>query len=345
MTMKTVPLLAPRLLEVREVPMPPEPGPGEVLARARAVGVCGSDLHWFRHGACNDVPAAFPQILGHEPAGEIVAVGPGVEDLHPGRKVVLEPALTCGRCEYCLSGRHNLCTTVRMAGTPFLPGFLREYVVLPASHAVPLPEGMTFVEAALVEPVTIALHALQLVPVRLGDTVAVTGAGPIGLLMAAVARLAGASQVFVTDRVAHRLEFAKEMGADCAIDIRSFESCVKDQTAGRGVDIVFEAAGATETVNAALAAARPGGKVLLIGIPEIIPLPVEIHRAMNKELELITQRRANHNTQAALHLLASGRIDDRMVTHRMPLEQTPLAFEIAAAYADQVGKIMIEIAQ
>ncbi|MCC6857263.1 MAG: alcohol dehydrogenase catalytic domain-containing protein [Bryobacterales bacterium] len=343
--MRSVPLLAPRLLEVREIPMPPDPGPGEVLVRLRAVGICGSDLHWFREGGCLGAWATFPHLLGHEPAGEIVAVGPGVEGLLPGRRIVLEPAITCGHCEYCLAGRHNLCASVRMAGTPKLPGYLREYALLPAGNAVPIPESMSFVEASLIEPVTIALHALQLAPVRLGDTVAVTGAGPIGLLVAAVARLAGASRIFITDRVAHRLELAREMGVDSAVDIRSFESCIKDQTGGRGVDVVFEAAGGIETLNAALAVARPGGSVLFIGIPEIAPFPLEIYPAIVKELTIRAQRRANHNTHAALELLASGRIDDRMVTHRMPLEETPLAFEIAAAYADQVGKIVIEIGQ
>jgi L-iditol 2-dehydrogenase len=341
--MRAAQLVAPRLIEVREIPMAPEPGPGEVLIRIRAVTLCGSDLHWYRDGGCGPSRARFPHQLGHEASGDIAALGAGVEGLTVGERVLLEPAVTCGHCEFCLAGKHNLCTTVRMAGTLAMPGFFKEYTVMPAHNAVPMPEGMNYIEAALVEPLAIIIHILELVPVRLGDTVAVTGAGAIGLMTAIAARLAGASKVFVTDRLPYRVEMAREMGADCAVDIAQFRDAVLDQTGGRGADVVFEATGVEQAINESIRVARAGAQVALIGIPEIPAVGIDYHRAMAKELDLQVIRRSNRNAEAAIKMFSRGLVDDRMVTHRMPLEQAPLAFEINSAYADNAGKVAIEI--
>ncbi|MBI1789042.1 MAG: alcohol dehydrogenase catalytic domain-containing protein, partial [Acidobacteria bacterium] len=214
--MKSVQLVAPRTLEVREMPDPPEPGPGEILVRVRAVGICGSDMHWYAEGAIGTIPAVYPQVLGHEPAGEIVAVGKGVSDLRAGQRVALEPAITCGRCEFCRSGHHNNCVSSVFMGSPQLPGFFREYATAPRQNAVPIPDAMSWVAATVIEPLAVILHILELVDIRLGDTVCVMGAGPIGVLTASVARIAGASRVFIADKLPHRLALARELGVDCA---------------------------------------------------------------------------------------------------------------------------------
>jgi L-iditol 2-dehydrogenase len=344
--MKSVQLVAPRTLEPREMPMPPDPSPGEVLVRVRAVGVCGSDMHWYRDGGIGPVRCVYPQILGHEPVGEVVAVGAGANHTEPGQKVVIEPAVTCGRCEHCLGGHANNCLTAQFMSSPQLPGLFREYALLPLENAVPIPAEMGFAEATLIEPLAVMLHVLELTPIRLGDTVAVMGAGPIGLLMASVARLAGASWIVIADKLPHRLRIAREMGAaDDTLDVSAgrVPEAILDHTAGRGVDLVFDCAAACESFNTALAVARMGGRVILIGIPSEPMMPVDLPLAMLKELSIQTIKRSNHNTPAAIELMRSGRIPARLITHRFPLERTPEAFEILAAYSGGVGKVVIEI--
>jgi L-iditol 2-dehydrogenase len=342
--MRSVQLVAPRLLEPREMPAPPDPGPGEVLIRLRAVGICGSDMHWYLEGGIGAFKAAYPQVLGHEPAGEVAAVGAGVRGFSVGDRVALEPSITCGRCEFCRAGRHNNCASSVFMGSPQMFGLFREYAVIPEANAVAIPDSMSFTEATLIEPVAVILHVLELAPVRVGETVAVMGAGPIGLLTAALARVSGASKVFVADRVAHRLRMAESMGADVAVETPRLQQAILDHTRGRGVDIVFDAAAKLETIHGAFFAARPGGRVVLIGIPGEPHLPLDLNLALAKELSLQTIKRSNHNAHGAIDLLKSGRIPAGLVTHEPPLDATPGAFETLAAYADGVGKVVIRIA-
>lgn len=341
--MKSIQLVAPRALEPREMSMPPDPGAGEALVKLRAVGICGSDMHWYLEGGIGSYRAVYPQVLGHEPAGEIVAVGKDVAAISPGQRVALEPAITCGHCEFCLSGRHNNCVASLFMGSPQMPGLFREYAVVPARNLVPIPARMSFAQATVIEPLSVILHILELVDIRLGDTVAVLGAGPIGLLTAMVARIAGASRIFIADRVPHRLQLATDMCAGVCVNTNSESllQAVLDHTAGRGVDIVFDAA--PQTVNTGIAIARLGGRVVLIGIPVESEMQIDIMTAMFKELNIQTVKRSNHNAHAAIELLESGRISDKLITHRLPLEQTPAAFETLAGYADGVGKVVIEI--
>ena len=190
------------------------------------------------------------------------------------------------------------------------------------------------------------LHVLELAEIRLGDTVAVMGAGPIGLLTTAVARLAGAARIFVTDKVPHRLRIARGNGRRYGGRNRGgrFVEAVLDQTRGRGVDIVIDAAGSPETINASIGVARAGGRVVLIGLPSENHVTIDILAAMGKELSLQTIKRSNHNGHAAFDLLESGRISDRLVTHHFPLEETPRAFDVLSRYSDNVGKVIIEMA-
>ena len=344
--MRSIQLTAPQVLEPREMAMPPDPGPGEVLVRVRAVGICGSDLHWFLEGRIGDHRAVFPQVLGHEPAGVIEAVGAGIHDLRPGQKVAVEPTITCGTCEFCLAGRHNNCLRSRNMGSSQLPGLFREFATVPAHNAVAVPDAMSFDEATIVEPLAVILHVLELTRIPLGATVAVLGAGPIGLLTAAVARQCGAARVFVADRLPHRLRFAADAGAEATIDIngQSAVEAVMDHTRGRGVDLVFDCAAAPDTLNTAVGMARRGGRVVLIGLPSAAaPIRFDLLAAMAKELEIQTIRRSNCNAHAAIALLMAGRIPLSFVTHHFPLEETPRAFATATAYADGIGKAIIEI--
>lgn len=342
--MRSVQLVAPRLLEPREMPMPRDPGPGEALVRIRAVGICGSDMHWYLDGRIGRRLSVYPQILGHEPAGEVVAAGEGA-GFAPGDRVAIEPAVNCGECETCRSGRHNLCGNSSFMGGPELHGLFREYAVVPAANLVTLPESMSFSDATVIEPLAVIMHVLELAPVNAGDTVAVVGAGPMGLLTIGAARAAGARRIFASDRIPGRLALAQTMGADVVVDARteSLADAVMDETRGRGVDLAFEAAGDCQGINQALNAACRGGTVVLIGLTRELELPLDIHAAMGKELRIRTVRRSNHNAHSALAMLGSGRISTALVTHRFDLEETPRAFEALASGEDGAGKIVIGI--
>jgi L-iditol 2-dehydrogenase len=313
--------------------------------RIRAVGVCGSDLHWYQDGRMGDFPAAFPQVLGHEPAGEVVAVGKGVEDFAVGDRVVMEPSLTCGHCEFCLTGHHNHCVKTIFMGGPQAPGMLRDYVTLPAGNCTHFSDDLSYATATLAEPLAVMMHMLELVEIRVGDTVAVTGAGPIGMLCAAIAKAAGASRVFIADRLAYRLKLAAAMGADVAIDTtaQSLVETVVDATRGRGVDLVMEASGCAEMTNAAIRMARMGGTVMQIGIFSELYPKFDIHTAMLKELDVKTLKRSNHRALEALRLLATGKIPTSLITHSLPFAETSRAFEMLTNYTDGVGKAIIEV--
>jgi L-iditol 2-dehydrogenase len=344
--MKAIHLVAPHRLEVVEAPLPPDPGPGEVLLKVRSVGICGSDLHWYLDAHIGANVCVFPQILGHEPVAEIAAVGAGVAASRVGERVFVEPGISCGHCEFCVSGSPNLCPACRFLGSSPTKGLFREYGLMPAHNAVPVPAGVSDANATLAEPLGIILHTMDVAELRLGDTVAVLGSGPIGMLCIAVAKLRGASKVFVADKVAHRVALGLKMGADAGIHPPAESVCdaIMDATGGRGVDIVLDAAGMMETINWGLKIARRGGKFVLVGLPTEPDLLIDLHTAMSKEVQIGTVRRSRLNTDTAIGLLAARRVPDTLVTHRIPLERTPEAFETLAGYTDGVGKVIIEVA-
>lgn len=325
------------------MPDPPDPGPGEVLVRIKAVGICGSDLHWYKEGGIGNISAVYPQVLGHEPAGEIIAVGPQVHNRKVGDRVSIEPSITCGHCEYCLRGRHNNCLNCIFLGSPAAPGLFREYAVIPQHNADPVPAGLSWMQATLIEPVAVLVHVLELVRIQVGDTVAIMGAGPIGMLCAAMAKQAGAAKVIICDQLPHRIELARRMGADLAVHVACIAQAVLDETRGRGADLVMDAAAASQTINLAIALTRPSGTFLLIGIPTEKDFSIDWFTAMNNEIRIQTLKRSNHKGAQAARLLEAGRIPDVLVTHRLPFEQTPRAFELLANYSDNVGKVVIEM--
>ena len=341
--MRAAQLVAHRQIEEVQIPQERDPGPGEVTVRIRACGICGSDLHWWAEGGVGAKVAQYPCILGHEPAGEIVAVGPGVTSHNVGHRVAVEPALTCGQCEFCRAGRHNLCTSATFLSSSGAPGLYREYCTIPAHNADPLPAHFTYEQATLVEPLSVIVHVLEVAPIAQGDTVAILGAGSIGMLAAAVAKHAGASHVYIADQVPHRLAMARRMGAGTAVDIKDFSAAVLDGTAGRGADVVIDAAAKPQTVQAGLAVARRGAQFVLVGIPSQRHMPFDFHLAMSKELRVQTIFRANQGGHRAIELLASGAVPTALLSHSLPLSQTQQAFELLEAYADGGGKVVITL--
>jgi L-iditol 2-dehydrogenase len=301
----------------------PRPQPGEALVRVQAVGICGSDLHWFGEGAIGETAVTRPLALGHEFAGT-------TED---GRRVAVDPAIPCETCPLCLEGHPNLCEAIRFAGHGKDDGGLREWLAWPERCLFPLPAGLTPTDGAMLEPLGVALHAVDLAHVRVGQRVGVFGCGPIGLLALQVARLSGA-EVVATDRAdrPHRLEAARRSGALAFPAERGREAkAIRDALGGRGLDVAIEVAGENSAVDAAVDAVRPGARVVLAGIPAEERTSFVAATARRKGLTLALARRMKHTYPRAIRLAESGQVDLRsLVTHRFPLEQGEAAFAVAA---------------
>lgn len=341
--MKAARLHAPGDIRIEELPEPGPPGPGEVLLAVTAVGICGSDLHYYREGGLGGLTPEQPLILGHEFAGRVEAVGPGVS-LPVGSRVAAEPGRSCGRCEPCLEGHPNLCPHVLFCGSSPVDGALRERMLYPASLLFPLPDVISDDEGAALEPLGIGLHALSLARVEPGRTVAILGAGPIGLMLVILSRAAGASEIIVTEPVTHRHEAALRLGATAALDPSAAPvgTAIRELTEGRGVDVAFEAAGAPDTPAEAVEAVRAGGHVVLVGIPADDRVVLSHAVARRKGLTLRFARRAKHTYPRAIALAARRVVDLRpLLTHLFPLAEAAEAFHVADTYADGALKVTI----
>ncbi len=348
-TMKTSRLYGIGDLRLEKAPVP-EPGFGEVLLKIATVGTCGSDVHYYAEGAIGDAVVEDPITMGHEFSAWIAALGEGVAeeapDLEVGALVAVEPAIPCGVCESCQHGHPNLCPHVQFCGTPPIDGVFSEYAVMPADNCFPLPEGFTPDEGALLEPLGVAIHAVDLAHMKPGQTVAVLGAGPIGLLTAAVARIAGAGEVLMTEPLDSRREFALEYCADAVFNPESEDviGAIMEATGGRGVDVAFEAAGAAETPEHAARVVRPGGKVIVIGIPSDDKMLMSASNVRRKGLTIKLVRRMKHTYPRAIAMVYSRMIDiSPLATHHFPLDRIKEAFELVENYGDGVLRVMIEV--
>jgi L-iditol 2-dehydrogenase len=334
-------------LRLEELPRP-TPGSGEVLLKVASVGVCGSDVHYYLEGRIGSQVVTAPIIMGHEFSAGVAELGPGIEGLDVGQLVAVEPGISCGECEPCQHGHPNLCPNVRFCGTPPINGVFAEYTVMPAGNCFPLPPGFGPVEGAMLEPLGVAIHSVDLAHLRPGYTVAVLGAGPIGLLIAAVAKASGASAVYMTEPLAYRRQFALDYIADAALDPYEKGTDVVAEimrlTGGRGVDVAFEAAGASEAPQQAAAVTRIGGKVIIAGIPADDTMAMNASTVRHKGLTIKLVRRMKHTYPRAIRLVQTGMVDVKsLVTHTFPLERTAEAFEIVAAYDDGVLRAVIQV--
>ena len=324
----------------------PTPHGGEVLLRVASVGVCGSDVHYFLHGRIGDQVVTDPIIMGHEFSAWVAELGDGVAGLEVGQLVAVEPGISCGRCESCSTGHPNLCPDVRFCGTPPIDGVFAEYAVMPARNCYPLPGDLGPVEGALLEPLGIAIHAVDLAHLKAGETVAVLGAGPIGLLIAAVARAGGASDVLMTEPLAYRRQFALDYVADAVVNPEEVDVAteITRLTRGRGVDVAFEAAGVAETNEQAAQVAKIGGKVIVAGIPAEDEMAFSASNARRKGLTIKLVRRMKHTYPRAIRLVRAGQVNvRRLATHVLPLERIGEAFDMVAHYEDEVLRAVIQI--
>jgi L-iditol 2-dehydrogenase len=322
--MRVARLHAAGVIEVRDEPMP-EPATGESLVRVGAVGICGSDLHWFGQGAIGDARLTRPLVLGHEMAG-VVAGGP-----RRGERVAIDPALPCFECRSCRAGNPNLCERIVFAGHGSTDGGMREYLSWPTHRLHALPDSIDEVRGALLEPVGVAVHALDLAHLRLASTVAVVGCGPIGLIAVQLALRGGAIAVVAVEPLAHRRVLASQLGATSAVGPGETADAAAAVTAGYGVDAAIELAGTDEAVAAAIEAVRPGGRVVLGGIPDEDRTSFVASAARRKGLTFAVVRRMKEVYERAIALVDAGAVDlDRVVTGRYPLDKAAEAMADAA---------------
>lgn len=321
----------------------PEPAEGEVLVRIRANGICGSDVHFYERGVLGPYVVREPYTPGHEAAGEIVALGPGVTQRHLGQAVAIEPGIPCRRCRYCKAGRYNQCREVVFLSVPGIDGTFRDYVAVPWDFAHPMPEGLSWEQGACVEPVAVAVHAVNRARIAPGATVAVLGVGPIGLLVVEAALAMGAGKVLALDRQPMRLAVAESLGAT-AIHIGQEDplEAVLARTDGEGADFTFEAAGHSSATALAPEITATAGVVVQIGWPESEQVPYKVEIVLAKELDVRGINRYANAFGPALALVGRGAIRvEPIITHRFPFAQAPEAFALAHEHPEQVIKVVV----
>ena len=323
----------------------PEISDDQVLVKMEYCGVCGSDVHFYKDGRVGDVAAPPDFVLGHEVAGEVVKIGAAVKNLKVGDKVALEPGYACGKCEYCKTGRYNLCPNVIFFADPPVQGALKEYVAHPADMCFKLPENMSTEEGALVEQLAVGLHATALGGVGLGSDVLILGGGCIGLVTLLSAKARGASRIVVVDLYEKRLNMAKEMGATEVINAQkeNVAERVEELLDGKGVDFVFETAGAIATIQQTPYYVKKGGTIVLVGMAAESMANYNFSQAMVKEITIKTVFRYRNLYPTAIAAISSGSIDvKKIVTNRFTFDESDLAFSTVVHDAQNVIKAVIK---
>lgn len=334
-------------LRVETVPLA-GPAPGEVLIAVGAGGICGSDLHYWQDGGFGPIRVQEPIILGHEAAGTVVGLGEGVTGLSTGDRVALNPSHPCGSCVYCLAGQRQHCLTMRFKGSalrfPHEQGMFRDRIAIGAAQCHVISPDVSMAAAACAEPLAVCLRAVgraqdRVGPLR-GKRVLVTGAGPIGALTAALAAQAGAAEVIVTDLQDATLDVARRMGATTTVNVRTSPALLDPWLADKGrIDLTFECSAAGPAIRQAIAATRPMGTIIQVGVTGDVPVPLNL--LVGKEIGLIGTHRFDDEFPAAVAMINAGILPlDQMVTHSFPLEQ---ANEAMATAADRAKSVKVQI--
>ena len=344
--MKAMVLTGIRKIDIVERPAPAIQHPADVLLRIIRAGICGSDLHYYTQGRIGDQVVRFPFCIGHECSAVVADVGKQVKRFKPGDIVVVDPSISCGICDQCQLGHFHTCRTVRFLGCPGqLEGCLCDLLVMPEDCCYSA-KGLTADQAALVEPLSIGHYAVQLSGDVKGKKIGILGSGPIGLSVLLSARAAGASAIYVTDRLDYRLEAARQQGAtwtgnpdraDIVFDILRQEPME--------LDVVFECCGQQTAFDQAVKLCKPMSRLVIVGIPETDQSFFAVHDARRKGLTFVNVRRQNECIDPVIDLINEGRIKpDFMITHRFSLDQTAKAFELLGDYRDGIIKAMVDIA-
>lgn len=328
-------------LEQRPIP---KPGSNEVLLSMHSVGICGSDVHYLKHGRIGDFIVKDPMVLGHEASGTVLELGEGVTHLQKGDRVAIEPGVPCRMCEHCKSGRYNLCAKIFFCATPPDDGNLSRFYVHAADFCYKLPDHVSFEEGALLEPLSVAVNACRRAKIEMGNHVLVCGAGPIGLVSLLVAKACGASSVAVTDLDEGRLKIAKELGADMIFKVTSRDGKVVAEQIkkefGR-VDKTIECTGAESSIHTAIYATNSGGIAMLVGMGKA-EINFPIVDALVREVDIRGNFRYVNCYPTALELVASGKVNVKpLITHRFKLEEAHKAFATTGSGSDNAIKVMI----
>lgn len=346
--MKAMMLTGIRQMALKELPDPTIEKETDVLLKIEYVGVCGSDVHYYETGRIGSQIVQYPYSVGHECTATVVKVGSAVTGLKEGDPVVIEPAVSCWQCDQCKAGRPHTCRHLKFLGCPGqIDGCLCEYCVMPAECCFPTNGQITLEQGVLCEPFAIGVYAVQQSKLQTGQTAAIFGVGPIGLSCLAAAQSEGASKIFVTEKITERISVAKNAGAqwvanpdmqDVAQEILSHQP--------EGIDAAYECAGQQETIDQAIEVLKPGGKLMLIGIPREERVSFNPDLIRRKEISIINVRRQNHCTQKAIDLIAQKKVNlDFMVTHRFNFGLSKEAFDLVSDYKDGVVKALIKVRQ
>jgi L-iditol 2-dehydrogenase len=344
--MKAAVLHVPRKIELEERKIP-QVKADEVLVKIQSVGVCGSDVHYYKHGRIGDFVVKKPLILGHESAGVVVEVGKDVIGFKEGDRVCLEPGVPCRKCEFCRTGRYNLCPGVVFLATPPVDGAFTEFIAHPADFSYKIPDAMSLAEGALMEPLSVGLHAARRGHVRSGSTVCVLGSGPIGIVSIQAAKASGACKIIAVDLENYRLKMAKKLGATDIINAKEDDvvEAIMDLTDGKGADVVIEAAGAVVTTEQTVLLAKRGGVAVWVGMAPTDKISIPIHAAIAKEIDIHPVFRYANVYPLAIELVASGVIDLKsMISMEFKLEQTKEALEYPIRHAASCIKAMVQVA-
>ncbi len=342
--MKAMALTGIRRMEMMTWPDPVIKNDYDVIIKLEAVGVCGSDIHYYTTGRIGSQIVEFPFPVGHESGGTVMEVGKAVKKVKPGDRIAIEPAITCGKCDQCLSGRPNTCRNIRFLGCPGqADGCLSDYIVMPEENCFPIPDHMSFEQAAISEPLAIGVYAVKRSIPMQGAKIGILGFGPIGMSVMLPSLAMGAEKIYVTDKIGARLKIANENGAiwtgnpdkdDVVTSINEKEPLQ--------LDAVFECCGQQDAVNNAIDIVKPGGKIMMIGIPEVDRIDFQIDKMRRKEITFTNVRRQAHCVQEALDLMASGKVNvSSMATHWYDFPHTKDAFDLVDGYHDGVMKAVI----
>jgi len=343
--LKALVLTGLKKLEFIDVPQPKITKDTDVLLKIAAVGICGSDVHYYEIGRVGSQVVIYPYRIGHECSAIVAQVGKAVKNIKVGDLIVVEPAIVCHKCDQCKMERENTCRNIKFLGAPGqLDGCICESMIMPAENCLVVTGELNRIQAALCEPFTIGLYSAKQGQGTHSRTIAILGSGSIGLSCMISARLKGAEKVFITDKLDYRLGIASKHGADW-VGNPDKNDIVKQisELEPLGIDAVYECAGQQSTINEGIEILRPGGKLILVGIPREDRISFSIDKIRRKEITIINIRRQNRSTGQTVELLAAGKVNiDYLVTHKFKFEDSIKAFELAAGYKDGVIKAMIE---
>jgi len=343
--MKAMMLTGIRQMEMKEVPDPVLQNPEDVKIRIITIGICGSDIHYYTLGQIGSQKVTYPFTVGHESAGVVVETGSAVTRVRKGDLIAVEPAIWCGKCDQCLSGRHHTCRHLKFLGCPGqAEGSLSEYIVMPENSCFPLPSNLIADHGSISEPLAIGIYAVKKAGEIKDAKIGILGFGPIGMSVMLAAKARKAREIYVTDKIDPRLAIAsKEKASWTGNPQKEYIVEIIKQKEPLGLDVVFECCGQQEAIDQAVDILKPGGRLIIVGIPEFDRWSLSVDNTRRREISVQFIRRQVDCVEDALGMMSSGKIDvGNMVTHRFPFGKTKEAFDLVAGYHDGVMKAMID---